>query len=134
MDAIRDLIEETVEPTTTDYWRVRIRTQQELWEDGATLRTEDAAETDNGPPQYKGGKWGQYLRGPDSWFELYGAGRGPNDTPAQPGNHQPWVYQRCRQVLLRPRRHSTASRQHPGPSGIPKPGGESPGRTLAASA
>ena len=70
MDAIRDLIEETVEPTTTNYWRVRIRTQQELWEDGATLRTEDDAETDNGPPQYKGGKWGQYLRGPDSWFEL----------------------------------------------------------------
>ena len=70
MDAIRDLIEETVEPTTTDYWRVRIRTQQELWEGGATFRTADDAEANNGPPQYKGGKWGQYLRAPDSWFEL----------------------------------------------------------------
>ena len=70
MDAIRDLIEETVEPTTTDYWRVRVRTQRELWEDGVTLRTDDDENPDQGPPQYKGGKWGQYLRGPDSWFEL----------------------------------------------------------------
>ena len=70
MDAIRDLIEETSEPTTTDYWRVRIRTQRELWEDGVTLRTEDDEEADNRPPQYRGGKWGQYVRGPDSWFEL----------------------------------------------------------------
>ena len=70
MDAIRDLIQETIEPVTTDYWRVRIRSQQELWEEGGALRTGDNEERVNQSPRYKGGKWGQYLRGPDSWFEL----------------------------------------------------------------
>ena len=70
MDAIRDLIEETIEPVTTDYWRVRIQTQQELWEKGVALRTGDGEERRNQSPPYKGGKWGQYIRGPESWFEL----------------------------------------------------------------
>ena len=70
MDAIRDLIEETTEPVTTGYWRVRIQTQQELWENGVALRTGDEEASGNQSPRYKGGKWGQYLRGPDSWFEL----------------------------------------------------------------
>ena len=70
MDTIRDLIEETDAPTVTDYWRVRIRTQQELWEIGATLRAEDDEEEAYGKTRYIGGKWGQYVRGPDSWFEL----------------------------------------------------------------
>ena len=34
MDAIRDLIEEIDTDLTTDYWRVKMRTQQELWEEG----------------------------------------------------------------------------------------------------
>ena len=67
MDAIRDLIEEIDEPQTTDYWRVRIRKQRELWRDGLALRTE--GEDEDTPGQYEGGKWGQYVRGPDSWFE-----------------------------------------------------------------
>ena len=67
MDRVREIIEDLDSPTTTDYWRVRIRTQRELWEDGIALQVEnDENETLN----YKAGKWGQYLRGPDSWFEL----------------------------------------------------------------
>ena len=62
MDAIRDLIEEIDTDLTTDYWRVQVRTQQELWEEGSSPSTD--------APRYTGGKWGQYVRGPDSWFEL----------------------------------------------------------------
>ena len=36
MDAIRDLIEEIDTDLTTDYWRVQVRTQQELWEEGSS--------------------------------------------------------------------------------------------------
>ena len=69
MDAIRDLIAEIDEPQTTDYWRVRLRKQRDLWRDGVALRTE-GEEDENAPGEYKGGKWGQYIRGADSWFEL----------------------------------------------------------------
>ena len=69
MDAIRGLIEEIDTDLTTDYWRVHVRTQRELWEEGIALRSEgdDGADT---AARYNGGKWGQYVRGPDSWFEL----------------------------------------------------------------
>ena len=67
MDALRDLIEEIDATQTADYWRVQIRTQRELWEDGVTLRTEDDVDD---TAKYVGGKWGQYVRGPESWFEL----------------------------------------------------------------
>ena len=70
MNAIRDLIEEITDPTTTDYWRVRVRTQGELWNEGATLCSEVETKTEDEPPSYKSGKWGQYVRAPDSWFEL----------------------------------------------------------------
>ena len=69
MDTIRDLLEEIDTNQTTDYWRVQVRTQRKLWEDGSALRTEDAEDVD-GSARYAGGKWGQYVRGPDSWFEL----------------------------------------------------------------
>ena len=69
MEAIRDLIEEIDEAQTTDYWRVRVRKQRDLWREGLALRTEDEEEEDT-LGEYKGGKWGQYIRGPDSWFEL----------------------------------------------------------------
>ena len=69
MNAIRDLIEEINTNLTTDHWRVRVRTQGDLWDDGIPLRAED--DEDAGAQiRYTGGKWGQYLRGPDSWFEL----------------------------------------------------------------
>ena len=69
MEAIRDLIEEIDEAQTTDYWRVRVRKQRDLWREGLALRTEDEEDEDT-LGEYKGGKWGQYIRGPDSWFEL----------------------------------------------------------------
>ena len=69
MDTIRDLIEEIDTNQTTGYWRVQVRTQRELWEDGITLRTEHDEDVD-ASARYTGGKWGQYVRGPDSWFEL----------------------------------------------------------------
>ena len=69
MDTIRDLTEEIDTNRTTGYWRVQVRTQRELWEDGIALRTEDVEDVD-ASARYTGGKWGQYVRGPDSWFEL----------------------------------------------------------------
>ena len=69
MDAIRDLIEEIDTCQTNDYWRVQVRTQQELWEDGIAIPAEIEKDTE-ASARYAGGKWGQYVRGPDSWFEI----------------------------------------------------------------
>ena len=68
MDAVRDLIEEIDEDQTTDYWRVKVRTQRDLWEEGSRLRAEDQDRAN--AAQYRGGKWGQYIRGPEIWFDL----------------------------------------------------------------
>ncbi len=83
MDAVRDLIEEIDVNETTDYWRVHVRTQRELWEDGSsspqtpspsggvgTVLERYAGGYETEPPEYPGGKWGQHVRGPNSWFEL----------------------------------------------------------------
>jgi len=78
MDAVRDLIEEITGDQTTDYWRVRVLTQGDLWAAGSNVRptVEDDAEegeqtqAPTGPAEYQGGKWGQYVRAPDVWFEL----------------------------------------------------------------
>ena len=72
MDAIRNIIENLTAPTTTDYWRVRIRTQRGLWDEGLTLPMgeEQEEEQENRPAKYTGGKWGQYIGGPETWFEL----------------------------------------------------------------
>ena len=69
MDAIRDLIEEVDTDLTTDYWRVHVRAQRDLWEEGIAPQSEED-DGDNATPQYRGGKWGQYVRAPESWFEL----------------------------------------------------------------
>ena len=69
MDTIRDLIEEIDANQNTDYWRVQVLTQRELWENGSALHTEDDVGVD-ASAAYAGGKWGQYVRGPDSWFEI----------------------------------------------------------------
>ena len=74
MDAVRDLIEEIDEDQTTDYWRVKVRTQRELWEEGIGPRAETLNRAE--PSQYQGGKWGQYIRGPEMWFELTARARG----------------------------------------------------------
>ena len=70
MDAIRDLIEETKDSVTTDYWRIRIIPQKQLWEAGIALLTKDEDPTGKSQSKYAGGKWGQYVRGPEAWFEL----------------------------------------------------------------
>lgn len=69
MDAIRDLFEEIHSNQNTDYWRVRVLTQNELWNEGCRLSLGD----DDSPSEaaeYKGGKWGQHIRGPDAWFDI----------------------------------------------------------------
>ena len=70
MDAIRDLIEQTDESVTTDYWRIRVVPQTQLWQEGIALRTTEDDLKEDAEPKYSGGKWGQHVRGPDSWFEL----------------------------------------------------------------
>jgi type I restriction-modification system DNA methylase subunit len=78
MDAVRELIEDITGDQTTDYWRVRVLTQGELWSAGSKVRLtieDDAEEAEQeraatGPAEYQGGKWGQYVRAPDVWFEL----------------------------------------------------------------
>jgi len=70
MDTIRDLIENTDRDDVTDYWRVRIVPQSELWDAGCRVRLEREEASDGAAPTYKGGKWGQYARAPDVYFEL----------------------------------------------------------------
>lgn len=73
MDAVRDLIEEIASNQTTDYWRVRVRKQKDLWDAGRLSLTAGEDVGDGGPrhpTEYTGGKWGQYIRGPDVWFDL----------------------------------------------------------------
>ena len=69
MNAVRDLIEEIDADQTTDYWRVHVRTQRELWKEGSTIPKGDDSGRD-AASTYSAGKWGQYVRAPDSWFEL----------------------------------------------------------------
>jgi type I restriction-modification system DNA methylase subunit len=90
MDAVRELIEDITGDETTDYWRVRVLTQGDLWATGSKLHLtiEDEAggaqqvQDPTGPAEYQGGKWGQYLRAPDVWFELLDRA-GPRLVPLQ---------------------------------------------------
>ena len=59
MDTIRDLIEGASDDVVTDYWRIRLVSQRELWRQGVRRGAE-----------YEAGKWGQYLRAPDVWFDI----------------------------------------------------------------
>ena len=68
MNAVRDLIEEIDADQTTDYWRVKVRTQRELLEEGTIPAGDDAGQNESAG--YSAGKWGQYVRAPDSWFDL----------------------------------------------------------------
>lgn len=81
MDEVRGLIEGIHEPQNTEYWRVRVRAQSILWQDGIEPPT-DGAEGSDGPGRYRAGKWGQYIRGPSSWFELMERA-GSSMTPLQ---------------------------------------------------
>ena len=75
MDTIRDLIEEIDTNQSTDYWTVQVLTQRELWEHGSAHQSEGDEGVDTAAA-YAGGKWGQYIRGPASWFELLERTRG----------------------------------------------------------
>lgn len=93
LDAVRDLIEEITENQNTDYWRVHVVSQRELWDMGCHLGEVDEEPDDKGGapsdepqevhqlelaregettgiPRYRGGKWGQYVRAPDVWFDI----------------------------------------------------------------
>jgi hypothetical protein len=70
MDAVRDLIESTDIDETNDYWRIRLVSQADLWDTGCRLRLDAGEETGMDFSAYKGGKWGQYVRAPDVYFEL----------------------------------------------------------------
>ena len=88
MEAVRDTIESIHTHVTTDYWQVRTRTQQELRDQGMGLADIDedddtqqyVTQEFDQPPRYANSKWGQYIRGPDSWFELLDRS-GHNMTP-----------------------------------------------------
>jgi len=69
LTAIRDLMEGIKESEANEYWRVRVVSQGELWRRGceAKVKPEDAEEVGE---EYKAGKWGQYLRAPDVYFDL----------------------------------------------------------------
>lgn len=69
MNAIRDLIEGINANLVNDHWRAHVRTQRDLWDDGIPPSAEDGEDA-SAQIEYAGGKWGQYLRAPDSWFEL----------------------------------------------------------------
>jgi type I restriction-modification system DNA methylase subunit len=96
VDAIRDEIEQLAEPIHDDRWRILLKCQSELWDDGvragAVLKRGDSGEStdeemaeesdDDGSEKeswlddhisvgcYVAGKWGRYLRAPDLYFEI----------------------------------------------------------------
>lgn len=91
VDAIRDEIERVVAPVHNDRWRILLRTQEELWNEGVragvVLRNKaleaDTTDEEDGEDEiprsfdpavprhdYAAGKWGRYLRAPDLYFEV----------------------------------------------------------------
>jgi type I restriction-modification system DNA methylase subunit len=105
-ERFRDLIERTNETTSTADYRILVKPQQELWDEGCRdLGTpnengedeeDDTDENDSGSGaaeqsslhepalaygrQYRGTKWGVYLRAPDFYFEMmrkFGGGTTP---------------------------------------------------------
>lgn len=98
VDAIRDELESIRKPLQNDRWRVLLKPQNELWEEGVrageVLRdapveeaSEDEEDADEGSDtvdgngqhhisgtldegDYVAGKWGRFLRAPDLYFEV----------------------------------------------------------------
>jgi type I restriction-modification system DNA methylase subunit len=96
VDAIRDQLEKIKQPVHDDRWRVLLKSQAELWDEGVRAgevlkpgtpmesdEDEDSAEQDEesgdkhvwltdrlAERDYVAGKWGRYLRAPDLYFEL----------------------------------------------------------------
>lgn len=98
VDRLRDEVEAIDKPVHSDRWRVLLKPQSELWEEGvraaAILRDtptdEEAGDDEDGengddtdgngqhrmgsvvaePGEYAAGKWGRFLRAPDFYFEV----------------------------------------------------------------
>jgi hypothetical protein len=91
VDAIRDEIESVRKPVHNERWRILLKLQRELWQEGvragAVLRDapladesdEDGTESETesmgnwrqrGLGDYAAGKWGRYLRAPDLYFDV----------------------------------------------------------------
>lgn len=93
VDRVRDAIERTTRNVHDDRWRILVKRQNDLWDEGVRAGdvltgalTEDAGEDEenedpgetadegehvlNVPGEYVAGKWGRYLRAPDLYFEI----------------------------------------------------------------
>ena len=93
VDKLRDQIESITAPVHNEKWRITVKTQQELWNDGVSSRsvvkapvlqaasdedgdldgdgdTSSWLENNAAPSDYAAGKWGRYLRAPDLYFEI----------------------------------------------------------------
>jgi type I restriction-modification system DNA methylase subunit len=96
VDAVRDQLEQLVHPVHDDKWRVLLKSQAELWDEGVRagevlkpgapgelIDRQDSDEQDEdsfddrswltghgAERDYLAGKWGRYLRAPDLYFEL----------------------------------------------------------------
>jgi hypothetical protein len=93
VDKLRDQIEKINAPVHDEKWRVMIKPQQELWNDGVSAKailkspvllesSDDENDDDDEqeapswlsnnvvPGDYLAGKWGRYLRAPDLYFEI----------------------------------------------------------------
>lgn len=94
VDTVRDELESVIQPIHNDRWRVLLKPQRQLWEEGVragqVLRDapvgEESEEEDehetvdrNGQhhiagtvdeTDYAAGKWGRFLRAPDLYFEM----------------------------------------------------------------
>jgi len=95
VDRVRDAIERTTRNVHTDRWRILVKRQGGLWDDGVRmggmLTNMDVSEVEDGeeddaespaemakdaefatpvPGEYAAGKWGRYLRAPDLYFEI----------------------------------------------------------------
>ena len=80
-DDLRDAILSAAHNTVTADYRVRVVKQGDLWADGvrigqlvkpkkAAKAQKQAAIDGHQTGEYFGGKWGQYVRAPDVWFDL----------------------------------------------------------------
>jgi type I restriction-modification system DNA methylase subunit len=69
LTAIRELVEGITDNEANEYWRVRAVSQQELWGKGCEAKVKPEDSEDVGG-EYRAGKWGQYLRAPDVYFDL----------------------------------------------------------------
>lgn len=90
VDRVRDAIEGTTRNVHDNRWRILVRRQGDLWDEGVKAGALAGDVTDNGSDdddddvvretnggqliqvegQYVAGKWGRYLRAPDLYFEI----------------------------------------------------------------